>query len=294
MLEAFLDQLGRIDPFQTRFHRTLLRRHLYTSFQVPPDIDITVDFGPRGRHWVYERTKAGRGVHEPGLIKSLIALRRVLGPMRGRALYDAGALYGYVGIVGSAILEPAETLMFEMNPDSAAIAQDNAALNTAHRIEVVHAGLTNRSDPAVPCLYREFTLKVRPGDEEIAELREEGFRMAKIDLRTLDEIAASRGVPPGLIKIDVEGSQMSIVEGAKATLTAARPVLLIESDLPNAANRDGFTMAELAGMLMAEFGYRIVVFDHRSWATDPRVVTRKSIQKFNLERNQLMVCLPGA
>lgn len=292
MIEDFVAEFKRIEPFRTSFRRTLLRKHLYTSFKVPPDVDVTVDFGPRGRHWVYDRTAVGQGVHEPGLIKSLIALRRLMGPLDGRAFYDVGSLYGYVAIMGAAILRPAETLAFEMNPDSASVVADNAALNPDLKVEVVPAGLTSEHTANVRCMYKDFTLRIRPDMDEAARLKQNGFREAMLDLKTLDDVAADRKAAPGVIKIDVEGSQMSIIRGGGRILKASKPVLLIESDLPHAANRDGSSMGDLCRFLAEEYGYRMVFFDHRKWDSEPRLLKPRKKLPERLERNQLIVALP--
>ncbi len=293
MLEDFRTEFQRIDPFQTTFRRTFLRRHLYASFKVPPDVDFVLNFGRPGRAWVYDRTELGKGVHEPGLVKAMIALRRVMGPLDQRAFYDVGSLFGYVALVGAAISGASETLAFEMNPQSAAVARNNASLNPKLGVEVLQLGLTSETSPAVPCLYHSFTLKVRPSEEESAELRASGFREALIGLSTLDDIAADRATAPGIVKIDVEGSQMSIIQGADKVLRSARPALLIEADSPDAPNGDGATMSDLCDLLITTYGYRIAMCDHRHWEGALRMIGTKREGFKGLEKNQLLICLPA-
>jgi hypothetical protein len=51
--------------------------------------------------------------------------------------------------------------------------------------------------------------------------------------RTLDEF----GTAPSLIKIDTEGHELSVLEGASRTVEAHRPVLLLEVDFRHAPGR---------------------------------------------------------
>jgi len=87
------------------------------------------------------------------------------------------------------------------------------------------------------------------------EVSDERGRPEYIDVRvsTLDgELAA---VTPSVVKIDVEGAELEVVEGGRAVLREARPVVIFEH-VGNAAALYG---APPEGMwdLLGELGYRI-------------------------------------
>ncbi len=46
---------------------------------------------------------------------------------------------------------------------------------------------------------------------------------------TLDDVVATEGIVPDVIKIDTEGTELAVLEGARRTLQTARPVLVLES-----------------------------------------------------------------
>jgi FkbM family methyltransferase len=50
-----------------------------------------------------------------------------------------------------------------------------------------------------------------------------------VPLTSLDEFAAERRVMPDLVKIDVEGAELSVLQGAQGLLAEARPVVIFES-----------------------------------------------------------------
>ena len=50
-----------------------------------------------------------------------------------------------------------------------------------------------------------------------------------VSVRRLDSVIAEAGLPqPGLVKIDVEGAECDVLAGATSTLSASRPLLMIE------------------------------------------------------------------
>jgi FkbM family methyltransferase len=70
--------------------------------------------------------------------------------------------------------------------------------------------------------------------ELVAELRKEGFSFVSeknlvierrpVEVRTADSFA----LRPDVMKIDVEGAELEVLEGARETLQQARPIILIE------------------------------------------------------------------
>lgn len=74
---------------------------------------------------------------------------------------------------------------------------------------------------------------------------------------TLDEELAA-DPPVQLIKMDIEGAELSALRGAATTLREQRPLLVFEHTL--AAQRNGVSSRELAGLL-AGAGYRVFAFD---------------------------------
>jgi FkbM family methyltransferase len=46
---------------------------------------------------------------------------------------------------------------------------------------------------------------------------------------TLDDVADADGLPPDVVKIDTEGSELAVLEGAEHVLERARPLVVLES-----------------------------------------------------------------
>ena len=96
----------------------------------------------------------------------------------------------------------------------------------------------------------------------------------KLKTTTLDHFAAENPLPD-FIKIDVEGEEGAVLEGARDTLRAKRPIICCELHTSAAANR--------VCNLLKEFGYSI-----RSLNGEPFVVT----EIVGVEPQ--IICLPGS
>lgn len=73
---------------------------------------------------------------------------------------------------------------------------------------------------------------------------------------TLDELIADHDVMPGLIKIDAEGAEMKIFEGAHNTLTDLRPVIVCELSDALLENRGGSATKVIE--FLEDHGYRVL------------------------------------
>jgi hypothetical protein len=65
---------------------------------------------------------------------------------------------------------------------------------------------------------------------------------AEVRTVSLDDIVADRGIEPDLIKIDVEGHEAQVVQGASDLIDRVRPTIIIEM---GHASADGALFAKL-------------------------------------------------
>jgi hypothetical protein len=70
----------------------------------------------------------------------------------------------------------------------------------------------------------------------VGKLPEKVSGQITVDVRTLDSLRHEAGLPrPDVIKMDIEGAEADALTGAMATLTADRPLLVIELHRTNGA-----------------------------------------------------------
>jgi FkbM family methyltransferase len=81
-----------------------------------------------------------------------------------------------------------------------------------------------------------------------------------VAVETLDDVVQRRALEHvDFIKVDVEGAEVGVLQGARQVLMSSRPLLLIEANEP-ALQAQGTSVQELLTLLRSEFRYDILVF----------------------------------
>ncbi len=175
------------------------------------------------------------GEHELDILAAIVA--------PGGTAVDVGANQGFFAYAFSGIAARVEA--FEPNPDYAAFAR--AMLGKRARVHTV--ALSNASGDAefvVPLSEEGKALHLGGSLKPAAEQQSRTQRF-QVEVRTLDSYAL-RDVHA--IKVDVEGSEMEVLEGGRETIRRDRPTLIVE--LLTGAHTDPVAATET---ICAIYGY---------------------------------------
>ena len=153
------------------------------------------------------------------------AMLRHLG--KGGVFYDIGANLGFFSLLGAhfAGLEEGHVYAFEAAPDNAAAIRANASLNGIANVSVIARAVSARSGRG--------RLQV-VDDQSWSKLEEYGEhpyteQVIEVELVSIDELVGSGAVrPPTLVKIDVEGAELAVLEGLRETIERHRPAIICE------------------------------------------------------------------
>ena len=237
--KRLLQRLERDWPGGFTLHRTGDLVH------VPAPLDA------RGRHAL---------LHPPRVHPAVLAF---LQP--GAVAIDVGANLGEWTLpMARAVGAAGWVIAVEPAPRCAAALEATLAANALRQAEVAraaigdHDGMTEFAVPIVTSARSDTgTARIGPADA--------GHEALRVSLRSLDSLAAERGLDRvDLIKIDVEGHERQVLDGAAAVLDRYRPVLVLETghetDVDRRAIRD-----RLFGL-----GYRIlgILLDYGMAAAD--------------------------
>lgn len=152
------------------------------------------------------------------------AMLRHLGP--GDVFYDVGANLGFFALLGARMVgDGGRVYAFEAAPDNAQAIQANAHLNSLANVEVIAKAVAARSG----------TGRLQVVDDQswskLADYGEHPYteRVIEVELVAIDELlAAGELPPPALVKIDVEGAELAVLEGMRQTLEHHKPAIICE------------------------------------------------------------------
>jgi FkbM family methyltransferase len=174
----------------------------------------------------YKRDALGRGLyrrgcHEPGLTKLL--LTRFVDTTECNFI-DVGANIGYFSCLMSKLAGPTgKVLAIEPEPNNLKLLEDNVRINHLTNVEIHACALGAREGSAKLGLYKSSNR----GRHSMADL---GMKsIIEVPVRKLDDLTRKSGdgsSPWSLVKIDVEGYEAFVIDGAKETLSRTETLVI--------------------------------------------------------------------
>jgi FkbM family methyltransferase len=175
---------------------------------------------------------------------------------RGDVFVDVGANIGVYSLLASTIPD-VTILAFE--PSSLAYQRllENLRINGLNQVKAHNIALGSADRTGYLTTDKDTTNRIVDPENTNSRFIE------PVTVRSLDSFFREYHVQkPSLIKIDVEGHELAVLEGAWETITAARPVLIIEQNRPG-------QLRKLLGTLGYRF-YRYVPADRALVLTEER------------------------
>lgn len=170
----------------------------------------------------------------------------------GDVIYDVGGNCGQMALYFSRVTgADGRVYSFEPVPQNAAVFRRNMELNGISNVELTEAAVSSSHEPQVFCFddsdHTMGTLRgsvVTPGAFK-TELQ--------VSCLTLDSFLEAGARPPKIVKIDVEGSGLGVVEGAVNLFEKHRPAVYFEIH----ASQEDAPELRAVRMLQDRWGYRI-------------------------------------
>ncbi len=183
-----------------------------------------------------------------------------------RDAIDIGANVGFYSVMLAHLLQPGQRVL-AIEPTSAASnrLRRNLHLNgVAHQVEVFLGAATNRQG--------SVDIRAIVGKEEYSTIGSishpsavgQPFATETVQATTVDSLVKELSLDPGFVKLDVEGAEHLVLQGASELLQVHRPVILSEaSDF--LLRQNGSSASQLISIL-EHHGYTV---------TDPHDPTRR-------------------
>ena len=189
------------------------------------------------------------GVYEP---ETAAALKQHLGT--AGTMVDVGANIGCFSLMAAHHWAPqGRVLALEASPTIHKWLAWNAAANPARNLTVVHAAVTNTSGETVS-FYNAPENKFGMGSLT------NRFDSEALPVRTItvdDAVAAAGITQVDVIKVDVEGHELGVFQGAVRTLNQARPPVIVFEFTDWGEARDDGSCAGDAQRFLISQGYQI-------------------------------------
>jgi FkbM family methyltransferase len=179
------------------------------------------------------------------------AIVRHLG--RGDVFYDIGANLGFFSLLAAHLsgLHEGRVYAFEPAPDNAEAIRRNAALNEIPNVEVIAKAVSDRAGHGRLQVVddQSWSKLVEYGNHPFTE------RVIDVELVAIDDLVHSGELlPPAVIKIDVEGAELAVLEGMRETIERHRPAIICElhgthSEFVAAMQAHGYRLINLEGTI---------------------------------------------
>jgi FkbM family methyltransferase len=151
--------------------------------------------------------------------KDMHVFRSLLAP--GRTAIDVGANLGFISTQLAAVVgDHGRVLAFEPSPRVFAKLEKTIVANGLHQVEPFNLGCGAAA--SVEKLHR---ISDSSGNASIVGV---GTDPIEIRIERLDDIPEARVAPVSLIKIDTEGYEPRVLEGAAGLIEADRPIIYLE------------------------------------------------------------------
>jgi FkbM family methyltransferase len=193
--------------------------------------------------------------------------------------WDVGANVGYFTLVAAtALANRGQIVAFEPGKNAYARLTENLALNPYQNIQTFPVAVTDREGEAVLHLAGDIadsSASLYPAAQ--AQAGQEVCRTV-----ALDQFLRTEGLrPPDLIKLDAEGAELAVLQGAQRLLADSPPLWLMEME-EKTLQAAGASKASVAQCL-AGYGYRAAHLTKGRWyaAADLAIVKGRNIFWFN-------------
>lgn len=161
----------------------------------------------------------------------------------GAVIYDIGANVGNHTVYFGKFCRAAKILTFEPNPRAINLLRKNIELNSLGRVvDLSQVGVGIGKIRQQACFFEDDQKALSNLGAATLNVEGESSTGLSIDIHPLDNLTLS--APPDLLKIDVEGMEMDVLEGALQTIRTHRPVIYIEVSARHRIALKQFMMTE--------------------------------------------------
>jgi FkbM family methyltransferase len=155
-----------------------------------------------------------------------VAIRSAVAAARDPICYDIGGFVGYMSGV-MALAGAQRVLTFEPLPANQQSIRQLCELNPLLRISLITCAVGKRDgNQRLDVMQQTSMAKL---DTSPFQKQAKAISSIETAVRSIDSLVYNDGLPPpGIMKVDVEGAELQVLQGATRTIAAHKPTVLIE------------------------------------------------------------------
>ena len=221
----------------------------------------------------------------------LSALKSAVIP--GKAYLDIGANLGLTSAVIAKYSPQSTVYAFEPVPETFLRAAGTIALNDLKNVVVIDIAL-GKENSTVPMYFSpevtssasvgSFIQEQVSGNAEIIGATKDKQQKVEVELWRLDDVQQKLGIGPvGFMKIDVEGFEYNVVQGAVRAIADNKPIIMYEYNAIMAPQA-GWSVQSMSDLLATATNY------HHQFVDDDGKTTNEILSEKQVVSN--ILCLP--
>jgi FkbM family methyltransferase len=212
---AFSTTIAMVDMLSVTATGRFGRALRYPLRFIPRGWNVPILQGPlRGSKWIVgsQRHAFWLGCYEPHVQRLFV--REI---QRGGVFYDVGANAGFYSLLASVLIDPGKVLAFEPLPANVSYLRQHLDLNRRTNVAVLEMAICDQKGEA---FFEEEETR------SMGRLSQQGS--LRVRTSSLDSLLqASEIPPPDYIKMDIEGTELRALRGARKCFLKHRPVLFL-------------------------------------------------------------------
>lgn len=196
-----------------------------------------------------------------------------------KCFVDVGAHLGYYTCIASKLAPQAQIYAFEMDSQNFELLTKNIALNQAQNVDAYQVAVTNSNNEVQ---YIKETDSPSSGFELSNNPERDSRYGSLVSVKgvSLDAFFRDKLLMPDLVKIDVEGAELQVLEGMRHLLQTANPQIFLEIHPEKILNFNA-TVAQVLDLLFSA-GYEIYEHDKLKSDSMHRLSTASVVSQNNV------------
>lgn len=265
IIEKFISTIYR--RFPSFYEYIINKKHGKIKKWVVKIQDVEILFSAEdtySRIWLHKRCGEGK-IHEEKVINLLVENLN-----SSKCFVDVGTHLGYYTCIASKFMPNGIIYGFEMDDLNYSLTKKNLELNEIKNTHIYQTAVTNLSGTVK---YIRETRQPSPIFSLSADtLQEENDHVITVKSITLDDFFKDKKTMPDVIKIDVEGAEMKVLEGMKHLMKHGNLKIFVEVHPQKLLNHQSSTNEVILRLLDEDY----TIFEIENF--------RKSGEDINLKR----------